>query len=336
MNILVIRFTSLGDLVTLEPAFRAIRRFFPDAKITFVTSGMGKGLYADSGYFDEVVVFGGNYGLIWKTLWHQRYDLTFNLQCNRPSHILMMGLKSDRILNSSSAWWQKFLGLRGKTKWPPELLRLAGIDEARITEFFGSEELSAIHLPFRSDSAAVDAVRSAYPDRKIVAVAPGASERWESKKWGDRRYSDLVKKLMEAQIGVVLVGSAAERDSGQLIEAENPGVVNLIEKTSLSELKGVLAACDILVGNDSGPAHLAAGVGTDTITIFGSTDIKHCVKMMPYRGRHEYLVAEPRLECQPCYKSKCPTQHECMAAIGVEDVFRMIEKSVAGAAQQGK
>jgi ADP-heptose:LPS heptosyltransferase len=89
-------------------------------------------------------------------------------------------------------------------------------------------------------------------------------------------------------------------------------------------LKSVLAVTNLLVGNDSGPAHLAAGVGTNTLTIFGSTDIKHCVKFGSYLGGHEYLVAEPRLSCQPCYKPICPTNKECMSVISVDKVYKTI------------
>ncbi|MDX1296142.1 MAG: hypothetical protein R3302_07735, partial [Sulfurimonadaceae bacterium] len=59
MKILIIRFTSLGDLVTLEPTFRMIRHFFNDAEITFLTTGVGKGLFADTDYFDRYVIHKG-------------------------------------------------------------------------------------------------------------------------------------------------------------------------------------------------------------------------------------------------------------------------------------
>lgn len=325
MNILVIRFTSLGDLVTLELAFRAIRHFFPQAKITFLTSGIGKGLYGDSGYFDECIVFNRSYRAVWGELRGVKFDTVFNLQSNRPSHMLMMGIKSERILNSSSSWWQKFLGIKAKTKWTPQLLTLAGIDSVKVDAFFNSPEMQTIILPYNLNSPLIEMIRKTFDGRRVIAVATGASERWESKKWGDERFAQLIGKLLSRGYGVVLVGSKLEEAAGLDICSRYPEVMNLIAKTSLSELKSILASVDLLIGNDSGPAHLAAGVGTNTLSIFGSTDVKHCVSMMPYRGRHEYLVAEPRLSCQPCYKSKCPTQHECMEAVSIRSVSETVE-----------
>ena len=86
----------------------------------------------------------------------------------------------------------------------------------------------------------------------------------------------------------------------------------------------MLAEVDLYIGNDSGPSHIAAGVGTNTITIFGSTDIKHCVKFMPYIGIHEYLKPSEDIKCHPCYKTKCPTNMECMASISVESILNKI------------
>lgn len=326
MNILVIRFTSLGDLVTLELAFRAIRHFFPQAKITFLTSGIGKGLYEDSGYFDECIVFSRSYRAIWSALRGVKFDTVFNLQSNRPSHMLMMGIGAENIFNSSSSWWQKFLGIKGKTKWPPQLLKQAGIDPIKVDSYFGSSAMQTIVLPYNQESVFSKSIRTFFEGRPVIAVATGASERWESKKWGDERFEQLVGELLEKGYGIVLIGSKLEEAAGESICTRYPEVMNLIAKTSLAELKAVLASVDLLIGNDSGPAHLAGGVGTNTLSIFGSTDIKHCVAMMPYRGRHEYLVAEPRLSCQPCYKSKCPTQHECMEAVSVRDVVSAVQK----------
>jgi len=329
LKILIVRFSSLGDLITQEVAFRAIRHFYPDAHITFLTSPTGKALYEDGDYFDDFVVFDGNYLQTNNALRQNDYDMVFNLQCNRPSHFLLTGVKYGQLFNQSGSLWQKLLYVKTKPVWMPQMLELSGIPSEKLSEYYADQHSLKITLP-HSNALARDIVAMMDKTKYTVCIAPGASQRWESKKWGDERYGELAKRLIKQGCQVVLIGSKLEAQAGALIAEQNPQVISLIAKTMLGELKSVLANADLLVANDSGPAHLAAGVGTDTLTLFGSTDVKHCVKFDNYDGAHDYLVSSPLLGCQPCYKSKCPTKHECMKAITVEAVVQKISEIMDG------
>ena len=130
---------------------------------------------------------------------------------------------------------------------------------------------------------------------------------------------------------MVLVGTALELGDAETILQRFEGrIKSFVDRTSLTELKYVLSRADLFIGNDSGPSHIAAAVGTNTVSIFGSTDVVHCVKHMPYRGNHICLKPSDDVTCHPCYKPKCPTQMECMASIGVDRVYdaamRLLEK----------
>lgn len=316
MNILIIRFSSLGDLVTQEVAFRAVRHFYPDAHITFLTSSIGKALYEDSQYFDDYIIFKKDYLKTNMKLRKKYYDKIFNVQCNRISHLLLMGTMHGQLLNQSGTWWQKFFYIKSKPMWMPTMLEHAGISTKSIQDYYAISDNLIISLPYKK----VDFEWSKNQST-VIALAIGASERWSSKKWGDEKYSELSKLLIQNHYQVILIGSKLESNAGKLIEEQNPKVINLIAKTTLSELKSVLTHTDLLIGNDSGPAHLSAGIGKNTLTVFGSTDIKHCVKFGNYRGQHDYIVSKPPLSCQPCYKSTCPTKHECMENISVNTVL---------------
>ena len=91
MNILIIRFSALGDLVTMEPHCRAIKKCFPNAKISFLTTGLGKMLYSDSDYFDEYIIY-TNFRNILSKLKENKYNLIINLQCNKISHYLTLAI----------------------------------------------------------------------------------------------------------------------------------------------------------------------------------------------------------------------------------------------------
>jgi ADP-heptose:LPS heptosyltransferase len=324
MNILIIRFSSLGDLVTLEPTFRAVKYFYNDAKIFFLTTGVGKALYQDTEYFDEYILHKGVFPSI-KQLKNIKFDLIINLQCNKPSHYISLFLKKDLLVNKSHSLPQKLLGIKGKSKTIKEIIESTlFISQIKIDNYF-EEKKEYIKLPVGKERFFQNKNKKTY-----IAISIGTSERWLSKKWGVTNYLNLIKKLVENDYQIILIGSELEIEESELIlkNFKENEVLSFVNKTNLTQLKNLLGEVDLYIGNDSGPSHIAAGVATNTITIFGSTDIKHCVKFMPYTGIHEYLKPSEDIKCHPCYKTKCPTNMECMSSITMEQVLEKVDKLI--------
>lgn len=321
MNILVIRFSSLGDLVTLEPTFRAIRYFFGDANIFFLTTSIGKSLYQDSDYFDEYVMYKNIYSRN-ELLKNKKFDLVINLQCNKPSHFISILLNKKIYVNKSHSLLHKIFGLKAKSKTIKQIIESTKlIHQDVVNKYF--EDKETINLPIKKELFFDRDI-----NKKYIAISTGTSERWLSKKWGVHNYLSLIQKLIENNYKIVLVGSNLEIEDEKFIIKNFPEneILSYVNKTSLTQLKNLLSQVDLYIGNDSGPAHIAAGVGTNTITIFGSTGVKHCVKFMPYKGNHEYLKPKENIECHPCYKTKCPTNMECMSSIEINEVLLKVKE----------
>jgi ADP-heptose:LPS heptosyltransferase len=318
MNILVIRFSALGDLVTLEPIFRAIRYFYKDAHIVFVTTGIGKGLYDDTDYFDDYIIY-SNYLESIKLIREKKYDIVFNLHCNSLSHMLVLLSKYNKVVNSAANIWQKLIGKKIKVKPISYTLLKSGIDKNKINNYFSEDTNKKISLPVNGDSI----IKT---KKKLVAISTGSSEFWKSKQWGVSRYLQLIKLLVANKFEVVLIGTKLELDDALYIEKNVKSIYNYVDKTDLTMLKNILKHSCVFVGNDSGPSHIAAAVGTNTVTIFGPTSIKHCTKFMPYNGEHICIKPTDEVKCHPCYKSICPTNLECMQNIKVEYVYNSINK----------
>lgn len=313
MNILIIRFSALGDLVTLEPTFRAFRHFFPQAHLTFLTSSIGQGLYEDTAYFNQYIV----HKSFSKTL-HQarkrKYDLVFNLQCNKPSHYLTFLLKKQRMINKSFNLLQKLFGIKTHSKNAYEMLSLAGCDAKVLKAYFDNPKNTLIQFP----SSLVQ------KEMKHIVLSTGSSPRWESKQWGLARYEMLIEHLLSHGFKITLIGSKLEEKDALYLSQKFPSLQNSVGKTTLSELKILLARACLYVGNDSGPTHIAASVGTDTLTLFGPTDVKHSPKFGHYNGKHLFIKPSSSITCHPCYKGRCPTKHECMESISVNNVLNLI------------
>jgi heptosyltransferase-2 len=158
-------------------------------------------------------------------------------------------------------------------------------------------------------------------DAAIVGLAPGAAYG-HAKRWPPRRVADLVARLTRERGAVcVLVGAAGDREAGREIESAVPPdvrLVNLIGRTDLRLLIGVLARCRVFVSNDSGAMHLAAAAGLPVTAIFGPTDDRVTAPL----GDHDLMIHQ--VFCRPCMLRDCPIDHRCMKGITVEAVFAAV------------
>jgi heptosyltransferase-2 len=169
--------------------------------------------------------------------------------------------------------------------------------------------------------------RAGVPDGvPIVGIAPGASYG-QAKRWPPARAAEVARQLSARGVAIVLVGAAGDRDSGRAIESTAPAV-NLIGRTNLGELIGVLAACDAFLSNDSGAMHLAAALGRPVVAIFGPTDERATAP----EGDHDVLTAD--VFCRPCMLRDCPIDHRCMKRITAdrvaESILRRLDNSRLG------
>jgi heptosyltransferase-2 len=152
----------------------------------------------------------------------------------------------------------------------------------------------------------------------LVGLAPGAAYG-HAKRWPPRRVADLVARLAkERGASCILVGAAGDREAGREIESALPPdvrLVNLIGRTDLRLLIGILARCNAFVSNDSGAMHLAAAAGLPVTAIFGPTDDRATAPL----GDHDVMIHP--VFCRPCMLRDCPIDHRCMKGITVDAVF---------------
>jgi heptosyltransferase-2 len=166
-------------------------------------------------------------------------------------------------------------------------------------------------------------------DTRIVGFAPGAAYG-HAKRWPPRRVAEVMTRVTREKDAIcVLVGAAGDRDAGREIESALPADVralNLIGRTDLGTLAGVMARSAAFVSNDSGGMHLAAAVGVPVTAIFGSTD-ERVTSPRGEPGVHDVLF-EP-VFCRPCMLRDCPIDHRCMKRITVDRVFDAVARHLS-------
>lgn len=185
--------------------------------------------------------------------------------------------------------------------------------------------------PPEAERAAAAAWLDAAPGRRagarVVAFEPG-SHYGTAKRWGADRFAALGRALHADGVDVVLVGTKAMAPlhAAIAVEAGVP-LLSAAGATTVLGLAALLARCDLLVSNDTGPLHLAAAVGTPVLALFGATDPAVCGP----RGAGPVRVLYDRVPCAPCYLETCPVPgHPCLDGIDVARVLAEARALLAG------
>ena len=183
--------------------------------------------------------------------------------------------------------------------------------------------------PSAAAAAKADALLAAAgvePGTTIVGFAPGAAYG-QAKRWPPNRVAQVIAALARQGVTAVLVGARADRPTARAIESTLPPgtrVVDLIGRTSLRELVGVIARCAAFVSNDSGAMHVAAALGVPLTAIFGPTDERATAPA----GDADVILRD--VFCRPCMLRDCPIDHRCMKRIDVDSVLTSVTAHLAG------
>ncbi len=158
------------------------------------------------------------------------------------------------------------------------------------------------------------------PGERVVGFAAGAAYG-HAKRWPPERVAQVIDALARGGAVSVLLGARDDRDTGRAIESSLPAgarVINLIGRTSLRELVGVISRCAAFVSNDSGAMHIAAALGVPLTAIFGPTDERVTSPV----GRADVILRD--VFCRPCLLRECPIDHRCMKRIDVDSVLQSV------------
>jgi heptosyltransferase II len=181
----------------------------------------------------------------------------------------------------------------------------------------------------REKAIALLASAGAAPDARLVGFAPGAAYG-HAKRWPPDRVAQVIARLNADGVTAVLVGARDDRPTGRAIESSLPAgsrVANLVGRTTLRELVGVMSRCAAFVSNDSGAMHIAAALGVPLTAIFGPTDERATAPA----GQADVILRQ--VFCRPCMLRECPIDHRCMKRIDVDSVFRSVAAHLPGPAR---
>ncbi len=327
-EILIIKPSSLGDVIDALPAVGAIRKRFPSARISWLVKSEWAGILKGHRAIDEVIAAPFRWGEVLQLIQAVRkhpFDLVVDLQGLLRSALLGYATGAPVRIGFSAAREGAPWFYTQQVSVPEGVIH--AVDRYRTVAKALECDVEAVHFDIPASTEYGENVRRRLSEVGLSEATSFAlihpTARWESKKWEPTRFAALADWLIrEKKLPVVFVGSKGEREEvGQILRQMKQPAMNMAGKTTLPELAELIRQAEFFVCNDSGPMHLAAAVGTPVVALFGPTDPR---KIGPYGAGHRVIRKEDG--CAGCHRNRCARGNECMKAISVDEVVQTIEK----------
>ena len=332
-NILVVKLSAIGDVIHALPVSYAIKERYPNAHLTWVVEQAAYAILADNPCIDELILFekakfrsiGGflrEIGRFRRRLRTRRYDASLDLQGLFKSAAIVWNAGAKLRIGTANMREGAHLvsrPVRGAHAEGHIVERY--LDVARALGCRVGEVRFPVSVSDRDRMAAdtLLAREGVQEGRPFVAFAVGAN--WPNKRWPVEHFAALADRLYHAHYVPVLVGGGRldETLAEDILRASEIPPVNLVGRTNLKQLAHVFTRAALVLGGDTGPVHLAAGLRVPTVMLMGPTDAN---RNGPY-GQLQNAIEVDR-PCRGCWKRACPKGLDCLAAIPVDAVAAKI------------
>ncbi len=327
--ILVIRFSSLGDIALMLPMLRELRRGYPGGEIHLATKSQYSGLFEGNLDIDFMHSLPDNTLAsslkLFRDLVKIDFDMVIDAHGVLRSVLISTFLSAGKKVRIDKEQLKKTLLIKGSVNYYKDIHTQAEryLDLAARSGVALSGERRLIDIPRAADIRAGALLAEAgIEDIPLVAFAPGA--RWPAKQWPGEYFSDLVSALAARGFGCVMTGSAGEKDLCETIKGRSARTLNAAGMLSVMESAALLGKCRLLVTNDSAPLHLAESAGTPVVAFFGPTVREFGF----FPGLPESRVLERDLACRPCSRNgskECRFgTRECLVSITPETALEAV------------
>jgi heptosyltransferase-1 len=342
MNILIVKTSAIGDVTHTLPALHTLRRHYPDARITWLVEEAAAGIVEGHPHIDRLLVSRRKSWLrnlgrkriqtlreilaFLGELRDTRYDLLLDFQGLLKSSMFIALCRADRKVGFGRGMEHAEMSyLFLNERIPPvsmethavdrelALLRAIGIDtgDAGYSLSLSADEYRQIDAMLQEQG--VD------PQRPLIAINPMTT--WPTKHWHAKGFTEVADRLCDRGYQVVFTGGPDDAAAITEMQKEmRQRSVSVAGRTTLKTLAALFSQATAVVSTDTGPMHIAAGVGTRVVALFGPTAPW---RTGPYGNIHQVLRLE--MPCSPCFKRLCPLgTSACMRQITADAVLKAV------------
>ncbi len=322
-KILIVKPSSLGDVVHSLPFLSSIRSCFPKSEIHWVIAKGLEGLLDGNPMISRLIVINKDLWKkisraadtvlevrrLFKELRRERYDLAVDLQGLLRSGLITMASGAPVRVGFKEAREGSSLFYTARVRGGKDL---HAVDRyMKIAAALGCKTDSVeFPLPPVVDGKDLKSFRKEHGE--YIVIVPGA--RWDTKIWPAAYFGEVASRLPTRS---VVVGSRADRGIAEkVVESSRGKAVSLAGSTTLTELIEIMKGASLVISNDSGPMHIAAAVGVPVVAIFGPTSPE---RTGPYGDLH--VIVRSGAACSPCFKKKCG-DWKCMKEVRPSEVYK--------------
>ena len=326
-KILIVKPSSLGDVIHSLPFLNAVKTCLPESEIHWIIAKGLEGILERHPMIDKLWVIDKDswkniqnvkstiqeIKVLFKKLKQEKYDLVVDLQGLLRSGVITAATGAPVRIGfgearegSSVFYTHKVAG--GKN--------IHAVDRyLKIAESLGCNTADiSFPFPFVQSS---DFRLQTSDTGDYAVIVPGA--RWKTKIWPAEKFGKLASLL---PVESIIVGSKTDKDiADEIVSLSGGRAVSLAGKTNLRELIAIISRANFIVSNDSGPMHIAAALNVPVFAIFGPTDPS---RTGPY-GKGHTIIREDIL-CSPCFRKSCD-EMKCMKDLSVEKVYGIIKSA---------
>jgi heptosyltransferase-2 len=324
---LIIRFSSIGDIVLTSPVVRCLKQQVPNAEIHFLVKEQFRSLVEHNPYIDKIQVLAHSWELMMEELASENYDYIIDLHHNIRTLKIKQALKK-KAFSFKKLNVEKYIYTTIKVNLLPKIhivdryLKTVESfcvknDGAGLDFFIGApNEIKKADIPVSHSLGYI----------ACVIGAAHATKRWPVHKW-----KAFCKEINHP---VILLGGKEDAENGRQIAAiDDVKIYNACGKFNLNESADIIRTAKVVISNDTGLMHIAAAFKKPIISLWGNT--VPSFGMTPYYGNaavHTFQMQVSKLRCRPCSKigyDKCPKGHfKCMENILEKDVLERVRQLI--------
>ncbi|OWW19783.1 lipopolysaccharide heptosyltransferase II [Noviherbaspirillum denitrificans] len=344
-RILCIRLDYMGDVLMTTPAIRALRQSLPGCEITLLTSGSGAAVARYIPEIDDTIVYAAPWmkdsgqpdpaadAVMIATLARRGFDaaviFTVYSQNPLPAALLCHLAGIPRRLAHCRENPYHLLSDWVRESEPHEQVRHEVRRQLDLVAAIGAradDEHLSIQVPSAATAHVIGRLQALDidPDGTWIVLHPGATAT--SRRYPPEHWRTVARGLLESlDCPLVFSGSADEAALVEEIRSGLPRTHSLAGQLDLGQLAALIALAPVLVTNNTGPAHIAAAVGTPVVDLYALTNPQHTPWQVPAR------VLFRDVPCRYCYKSVCPQGHKlCLTGVAPADVIRATTELLDG------
>jgi len=320
---LIIRFSSIGDIVLTSPVVRCLKNQYPDAEVHFLTKKKNSDLLQANPYIDKIMILDDSLSLTIRELKKERYDYIIDLHNNLRSLRVKLSLRA-KSYSFNKLNIRKLLYTKFKFNTMPDehivdrnldtLRHFNVINDGKGLDHFipEEEEFPIASLPVHFNSG------------YIVLVLAGT---YATKRLPEAKYRHLVTST---KLPFVLLGGKSEKPmAANILDWDTGNVVDFTGKLNINQSASLVKNASLVISNDTGLMHIAAAFNKKILSVWGNTSPQ--LGMFPYLSAQGSEILEVKgLPCRPCSKlgyNECPKKHfRCMNDLSEEKIGEWVKR----------